>query len=133
MRFGAGSVGTFDRPFGSVAAFESLADAEQSGFDIILVRGRNDGTDTNLNTTITLFDDQQLLGTGGSHFVSTTQGLAPLPDLPFSTPLLSNSAAPGTEPTDVSAVPLPKEASAPPPPACSPAVAALGLCDHEAK
>ena len=55
------------------------------------------------------------------------------PAAPPNRPQEEASAAPGTEPTDVSAVPLPEEASAAPPPACSPAVAALGLCDHQAK
>ena len=58
-----GSGSGVDDAFGSVSQFESLPDALQSSYDIVLVRGRTDGTDTNLDSTITLFDCQQLLGT----------------------------------------------------------------------
>lgn len=81
-------------PFGSVLQFDSLPDALQASYDVIVVRGRNDNTDTNLNTTITLFDGQQIFGTGGTEFIETTRGLVQLPDLPYGTPMLSNSGAP---------------------------------------
>jgi ribosomal protein L40E len=55
------------------------------------------------------------------------------PPAPPIRPQEEASTAPGTEPIDVSAVPPPEEVGAPPPTACSPAVAALGLCDHQGK
>lgn len=85
-------------PFGSIFQFESLPDGTQDDYDIIVVRGRNDGSDTNLNTTITLFDGQQLLGTGIPHIVDTAnRGPVMLPDLPFETPYVTNSGAPGLD------------------------------------
>ncbi len=91
---GGGGPGVFN----SILAFESLNDAAQADYDIILVRGRNDGSDTNLNTTITLFDCQQLLGTGIPHIVDTqNRGPVLLPDLPYDTPYVTNSGAPGLD------------------------------------
>ncbi len=99
--------GTIDNPFQSVLQFESLADVNQSTYDIIFVQRRNDGTDTNLNTGVTLFDGQRLLGNGtlplnGTHtFQAVVNGNLGTFVLPGQTagalPLLSNSGNAGTD------------------------------------
>lgn len=92
----AGGDGTFERPFNSIAAFQALDDAQQSQYEIILVHARDDDSDTNLNTTITLFDCQRLLGAGIAHNFTATQGTFVLPAvLDATSPRLTNSAAPG--------------------------------------
>lgn len=106
--------GSFENPFMSVLEFESLADVDQAAFDIIYVQPRTDGTDTNLNTTITLFDRQRLLGNGTlpsgnllrfdaivngvlrTGLVLPGQQLDPNA-APVALPLLTNSAVPGTD------------------------------------
>lgn len=88
----AGGDGTFENPFNSINQLESLADAAQDDYELILVRGRNDNTDTNLNTTLTLFDGQRLLGDGVTHSVDATQGTFLLTGFGTPTPLLTNSA-----------------------------------------
>lgn len=95
--FGGGT-GVND-PFGSVAQFENLPDNIQSGYRIVFVHPRNDGTDTNLNTGITLFDEQKLLGDGINHVIDTTLGPVLLPGVTAGgpTPLLTNSSAPGMD------------------------------------
>jgi len=83
--------GTFENPFSSVQQYESLADADQDNFELILVAGRDDGTDTNLNTTVTLFNGQRLLGSGVDHFIVAGQGTFELPEFGTTTPFLTNS------------------------------------------
>lgn len=93
---GPGGDGSFENPFGSVAEYEALPDARQSQFEIVLVRRRDDGSDTNLDTTVTLFDYQRLLGNGREHVVDTVQGTFVLPSvLDTGDPLLTNGSAPG--------------------------------------
>ncbi|MBX3441342.1 MAG: hypothetical protein KF774_02960 [Planctomyces sp.] len=97
--------GTIETPFGSVFAFESLNDADQADYNLIFVRRRSDGSDTNLNTTITLFDYQRLLGdgtlpSGGVHtfdaLIAGTQQTFNLPGVTAGAlPQLTNSGAPG--------------------------------------
>ena len=99
--------GTVQSPFQSVFEFDSLDDLTQGTYDIIFVRRRIDGTDTNLNTTVTLFDGQRLLGDGtlplnGRHtfqaLVNGNLGTFVLPDQTAGAlPLLSNSGAPGQD------------------------------------
>jgi hypothetical protein len=95
--------GTIENPFNSVQGFTDLADAQQSQYGIIFVRRNEDGSDNNLNTTITLFDAQRLLGDGtlpggGVHqFDALINGNLQHFVLPGQTagllPLLTNSAA----------------------------------------
>ena len=95
-RVGGGGDGTFENPFGSLAAFESQADSIQSQVELIYVHGNNDpDSDANLNTGITLFDCQRLLGAGVQHIVSSQQGNFILNPTDASNPFLSNSGSPG--------------------------------------
>ena len=105
--------GTIDTPFNSVLDYMSLTAAERDEFDLIFVRRREDDTDTNLNTTITLLANQALLGDGRvfddvgnlirgtEHTFETTYGGLGTFEfvLPGQTlgelPLLTNSNAPG--------------------------------------
>ncbi len=99
--------GFVQSPYMSILEFESLADGLQSDYDIILVRSRNDNTDTNLNTGITLFDNQRLLGAalkadGTRHTISAIlNGVAGQFELPYApaglAPLLTNSGNPGVD------------------------------------
>jgi hypothetical protein len=99
--------GTFENPFESVFAYDSLDDLTQATYDIIFVRRRDDGTDTNLNTTLTLFECQRLLGDGtlpmnGTHtfqaLVNGQLGTFVLPDQTAGAlPVLSNSGNTGTD------------------------------------
>ncbi len=93
---GTGGVTT---PFMSLADYASVDEASRRAVDIIFVNGRDDITDTNLNTGIVLFDNQALLGSGvladGSiPMFQTSTGLQQLPTTPAGAlPLLSNSGA----------------------------------------
>lgn len=99
--------GTVQSPFESVFAYDSLDDLTQATYDIIFVRRRADGTDTNLNTTVSLFDGQRLLGDGtlplnGTHtfqaLVNGQLGTFVLPDQTAGAlPLLSNSGNTGVD------------------------------------
>lgn len=93
---GPGGDGTFENPFGSIAEYESLGAGTQSQYEIIYVHSNTDESDTNLNTTVTLFDDQRLLGAGVDHSVVTQQGVFLLSATDATNPFLSNSDAPGT-------------------------------------
>ena len=96
--------GSFENPFMSVLDYESNSDAIKSDFDVIFVRARVDETDTNLNTTIGLFDNQILLGDGGplngtsTLFPSSNFGMVQVPGaMGGPAPLLTNSGAPGMD------------------------------------
>ncbi|MEZ6068004.1 MAG: right-handed parallel beta-helix repeat-containing protein [Planctomycetaceae bacterium] len=69
---GIGGNGTVNNPFGSVAEYMALTPAERAAFNIIFVQPRDDNSDTNLNTGITLVDTQHLFGNG-----TTPQGYVP--------------------------------------------------------
>lgn len=73
---GAGS-GAVDSPFGSIEQFDTLGN--KGDFDIIYVRPRNDQSDTNLNTGITLLSGQQLLSNSVPHFIQSTNGVFQMP------------------------------------------------------
>ncbi|MCA8997272.1 MAG: hypothetical protein KDA80_09800, partial [Planctomycetaceae bacterium] len=92
--------GSPTNPFMSVEEYMSLAVADREIFDVIFVRRRDDLTDINLNTTITLLDFQRLIGDGdlpdGSRpSITTSLGVIELPGTTGPLPLLSNSAATG--------------------------------------
>lgn len=96
--------GSFENPFMSVFDYESQTDAIKSAFDVVFVRARTDDTDTNLNTTIDLFDGQALIGDGDTlngtsqFFVSSNLGRVVIPGLmPGPAPMLSNSGALGED------------------------------------
>lgn len=57
--------GSVENPFHSVAEYEALSQAQRERYNIVLVRPRNDGTSTNLDTASTLFvyNNQRLLST----------------------------------------------------------------------
>lgn len=87
-------------PFMSLADYMSLSAADRAAFDIIYVQRRDDLTDVNLNTTLTLLDYQKILGDGllpdGTRpQLVSGQGAVTLPGTNGPLPLLSNSAAPG--------------------------------------
>lgn len=91
--------GTIANPFMSIAEFDALADVDQAEYDIIFVRGRADATDTNLNTTLTLFDNQALFGDGTAHTFESNLGILPLPGVTLgaNAPMLTNSGALGMD------------------------------------
>ena len=94
----SGVPGFVDSPLSSLAEYMALPVATRGEIDVILVRGNMDGSDTGLDTTITLLDYQQLLGTGVPHFITeATVGPVPLPELTYPTPNLTNAAAPGMD------------------------------------
>lgn len=87
-------------PFMSLADYMSLSAADRAAFDIIYVQRRDDLSDVNLNTTLTLLDYQKILGDGilpdGTRpQLVSGQGSVTLPGTNGPLPLLSNSAAPG--------------------------------------
>ncbi len=93
-----GGSGTEDDPFKSLLDYTEEADAVKDDFAIVFVRRRTDGTDVNLDTTVTLLDNQALLGEGIEHSL-TNLGLTGI-TLPGATdglavPLLSNANAAG--------------------------------------
>lgn len=97
----AGGDGSASNPFGSLADFNAAGGA--ANFDIIFVQAREDGTDTNLDTGITIFDGQRLLGNGQTRdgqllTYTSARGTFALPgqDPLGVRPLISNSMAPGT-------------------------------------
>ena len=61
--------GTIGSPFSSIANYQSLTAAQRQQYDLILVRPRNDGTSTNLDTntagigTFDVFNNQRFLST----------------------------------------------------------------------
>jgi len=103
----APGTGFVQSPYMSILEFESLADAIQSDYDIILVQSRADNSDTNLNTGVTLFDRQRLLGAslradGTRHTISAIlNGVAGQFELPYTpstnAPLLTNTGNPGVD------------------------------------
>lgn len=93
--------GSLANPFMSLADYMSHSDAERRKFDILYVRRRDDQTDFNLNTTVTLLDYQKMLGDGvlpnGSRpTLVSGQGSVALPGTNGPLPFLSNSAALGS-------------------------------------
>lgn len=96
----AGGNGSTQSPFGSIADYMAVDAATRAGFDIILVQPRTDGTDTNLNTGITITSTQRLLGNGVSGgqqpTYTSTRGTFFLPGIvPGTRPRISNSGNPG--------------------------------------
>ena len=92
--------GSFTNPFPSVEDYMALTPIERASFNLIYVRRRDDLTDTNLNTTIALLDQQQLFGDGqfadGTRpTITTNAGVFELPGTAGDFPILSNSAAIG--------------------------------------
>lgn len=92
--------GSQAQPFMSLAEYMSLSAADRAQFDILYVQRRDDLTDVNLNTTLTLLDYQKILGDGvlpdGTRpQLVSGQGAVTLPGTNGPLPLLSNSAAPG--------------------------------------
>ncbi len=93
-----GGAGTAEDPFRSVLDYMNVPDAERIQYGIVFVRRRNDLTDDNLDTTVTLLNNQAFLGEGVPHTFGTGSGFIELPgadDGP--TPLLSNRLASGMD------------------------------------
>ncbi|MCA9076533.1 MAG: hypothetical protein KDA93_16030 [Planctomycetaceae bacterium] len=93
-----GGSGTEDDPFKSLLDFTEESDALKSSYSIIYVRRRDDNTSLNLDTTIALYDNQQLLGEGIVHSLASI-GFGDI-SLPGSTdglfvPTLTNEQAMG--------------------------------------
>ena len=98
----ANGVGSPTSPFMSIADYMALPAADRAQFDMILVRANTDGTDTNLNTPITLLDGQSYFGDGvgtltftaaespGTNFLLPNQTIG-------NAPLISNSGLPGAD------------------------------------
>lgn len=93
---GSPGSGTFSDPYGTMNDLMNPAIA-----DIIYVRGRDDGTGTNLSRSgpLTLLDRQRLLSASKAHTVVTTQGPLVLPVLSSTTPIISNSTNNSISPT----------------------------------
>ena len=99
---GAAGTGTFENPFNSIAGYNGQSLAAQQHSDIISVRPRLDGTNTNLDTaaTFTLYDGQRLLSTSVQHTFMATNFPGIALNLPDPTgivvgeplPMLFNSA-----------------------------------------
>lgn len=77
--------------FDSVFQFDN--DVDKGDYQLIYVFRRTDDTDTNLNTGITLLDDQILVGQGLNRSITTDQGVVALPSSDGPAPLLTNSGA----------------------------------------
>jgi len=98
-----GGDGSLAAPFMSIEEFDALPDGAQAAFDIVFVRRRDDGTDENLNTTLTLFDNQFLFGDGtltdgSTHMFESDLGTFALPGTTAGAlPLLTNSMADNTD------------------------------------
>lgn len=91
-----GGSGTEDDPFRSLLDFTEESDDLKSSFSLIYVRRRADDTSLNLDTTITLFDNQALLGEGIAHSLANLGSIS----LPGSTdglfvPTLTNEQRTG--------------------------------------
>ena len=86
-----GSNGTYEDPYGSLAAAESASTTH----DIIYVMF-GDGTSTNMNSGITLKDYQQLLGSGTTQILSTQKGMIDIPSQTEGMPIISNAIPGGT-------------------------------------
>lgn len=69
----ADGTGTVEDPFNSLAAFDALTLAEKAEFDIVLVSG-GDGLGTNLDTGITIVENQRLLSSGVTHDITGLAG-----------------------------------------------------------
>ncbi|MFN0195898.1 MAG: beta strand repeat-containing protein [Planctomycetaceae bacterium] len=83
----AGGDGTFEDPFNSLVSFVNHPD-----IDIISVSPRDDDTNTNLDTGITLLDDQRLLSTSVPHEFTSTRGTFALPGfVADDLPIISNA------------------------------------------
>ncbi len=87
-------------PFMSLDEYMALTAAERGDFDLIYVSRRNDFTDTNLDTTISLLDFQQMLGDGdlpggGRPKLVSSQGGFTLDGTSGPLPFLSNEGATG--------------------------------------
>lgn len=91
--------GTWENPFMSIQQFDTLGFDDKDLFDIVYVRPRNDGTDTNLNTGVTILSGQRLWSSSVSQLLPVQSGgvvtLAPIP-LPL----------PGIDPADPIPLPL---------------------------
>ncbi|WP_437193882.1 beta strand repeat-containing protein [Planctomicrobium sp. SH527] len=77
--------------FDSVFQFDN--DVDKADYQLIYVFRRTDDTDANLNTGITLLDDQILVGQGLNRSITTDQGVVALPSSDGPAPLLTNSGA----------------------------------------
>ncbi|MBC8113213.1 MAG: right-handed parallel beta-helix repeat-containing protein, partial [Candidatus Saccharimonas sp.] len=66
--------GTLENPFNSIAVYNGQSVPAQQQSDIIYVRPRTDGSNTNLDTapTFTLYDSQRLLSTSVAHTFTST-------------------------------------------------------------
>lgn len=79
----------------------ALSAADRDLYDILYIRGLTDGSDTNLDTGLTLLDTQKVLGdgllpNGDRPQLVTAQGGISLPGTNGQLPLLSNAAALGS-------------------------------------
>ncbi len=77
--------------FDSVFDFDNAAN--KADYQLIYVLSRTDDTDINLNTGISLVDNQILVGQGLDRSISTDQGPVALPSSSGPAPILSNSGA----------------------------------------
>ncbi len=93
-----GGAGTLDDPYRSTLDYMNVPVPERSQFGIVFVRRRSDLTDDNLDTTVTLLDNQAFLGEGVPHMLGIGGGIIELPGaMDGPTPLLSNRLASGMD------------------------------------
>ena len=83
------SQGTFESPFNTLLAAESA-----SGPNDVIYVFTGDGTDTGMNSGITLQRGQQLLGAGINQRILTTQGTIIIPAQDTGLPIISNANDP---------------------------------------
>lgn len=84
--------GTIENPYNSTQAYNDALLGDRQSYDIILVRG-GDGTGTNLNSGINVFDNQRLLAISRAHTFTASEGTFALPGTGLAglaTPILSN-------------------------------------------
>lgn len=83
--------GTFEDPFSTINQFDTMAG--KPNVDIIYVTARDDDTSTQLNTGVTLLNNQRLLSTAVAHTFTAVQGTFALPGfIGGELPTLSNDA-----------------------------------------
>jgi len=71
--------GTFEDPYSQLNQFNNLPIPPKNIIDIISVTARDDGTSTQLNTGVTLLNNQRLLSTAVTHTFTAIQGTFDLP------------------------------------------------------
>jgi hypothetical protein len=84
--------GTLENPYDSLADYSADAPGTYDAVYVYANTTAGNAADHNLNTSITLFDDQKLIGEGATNSITTDLGVIPLPVSLNGPPTISNSA-----------------------------------------